>query len=147
MQQKLIYFFFLLYIPALQAFENVILTPHIGGSTVEAQITIGIDCADNMIRFLEHGITESAVNFPQLNIPLLQSTHSRIIHIHKNVPGMLQKVNQIIYAHGMNILGEWLQTNSKIGYAIMDLEKISNKKQVLEELRNIDGTIRTRIIN
>jgi len=130
----------------LRKFDTVILTPHIGGSTMEAQETIGADCADSLIKYAFHGITEGAVNFPQLQIPILKEEHSRVIHIHKNVPGMLQKINQVFYEHGMNIIGEWLQTSPKIGYTILDIEKIETEHSILENLRDIEGTIRAKII-
>lgn len=130
----------------LRKFDNVILTPHIGGSTMEAQKMIGADSADNLINFATSGITEGAVNFPQLQIPVLQAAHSRVVHIHENRPGMLQQVNEVIYKYGLNILGSWLQTNTKIGYTVLDLEKLSDQSKILEELKNIDGTIKANIL-
>lgn len=113
---------------------------------MEAQKTIGADCADSLIKYARSGITEGAVNFPQLQIPPLKSGHSRIIHIHKNIPGVLQNINQVFYSRDFNILGEWLQTNPKIGYTILDVHEIMNKTEILSALRNIEGTIRTKII-
>lgn len=130
----------------LRKFDNVLLTPHIGGSTMEAQKTIAADCADSLIKFAFNGITEGAVNFPQLQIPLLKEEHSRVIHIHNNVPGVLQKINQIFYSRDINILGEWLQTNPKIGYTILDINKIENNQSIIEELNKIEGTIKTNIL-
>lgn len=134
------------FISPLRKFDNVILTPHIGGSTMEAQKTIGADCADSLIKYADNGITEGAVNFPMLQIPNLLAGHSRVIHIHKNVPGVLQQINQVFYSRDQNILGEWLQTNPKIGYTVLDLEKIDDQETILKELNNIEGTIRTKII-
>ncbi len=130
----------------LQKFENVILTPHIGGSTLEAQEKIAEDSVDNLVRFDYFGITESAVNFPQLQLPHLKVGHSRVIHVHENIPGVMQNINQIFYSRGINILGEWLQTNTKIGYAILDLEQLHAAEEILQELKNIKGTIRTKIL-
>ena len=130
----------------LRKFDNVILTPHIGGSTMEAQKTIGADCADSLLKYASNGITEGSVNFPKLQIPILKADHSRVMHIHNNVPGVLQKINQVFYSRGINILGEWLQTNPKIGYTILDFDKMKNNDAILQELNAIEGTIRTRII-
>lgn len=130
----------------LRKFENVILTPHIGGSTMEAQETIGTFCADNLINFATSGVTEGAVNFPKLQIPILQAEQSRVTHIHENRPGMLQQVNEVIYKYGLNILGSWLQTNTKIGYTVLDLEKIIDPTAILEDLKNIKGTIKANIL-
>ncbi len=130
----------------LRKFENVILTPHIGGSTVEAQEMIGADSAHKLIGFAKAGITEGAVNFPQLQIPLLQEAHSRVVHIHENRPGMLQKVNEVIFKNNLNILGSWLQTNTKIGYTVLDVEKIADTSTILAELKNIEGSIKANIL-
>ncbi len=130
----------------LRKFDNVILTPHIGGSTMEAQKTIAADCSDRLTKYAMHGVTDGAVNFPELQIPLLKEGYTRVIHIHKNVPGVLQKVNQVFYSRGINILGEWLQTNPKIGYTILDLDDLEDEQAVLKDLNDIEGTIRTKIL-
>jgi len=134
------------FISPLRKFQNVILTPHIGGSTMEAQKTIGADCADRLLKFAGHGITEGAVNFPSLQIAHLHDSHSRVIHIHKNIPGVLQQINHVFYSRDLNILGERLQTNSKIGYTVLDLETIKDKKSILNDLLKIEGTIKAKII-
>lgn len=134
------------FISPLRKYDNVILTPHIGGSTVEAQEKIGIDSVENITKFSHFGSTEGAVNFPEVSLPMVKENMSRIIHIHENMPGIMQKVNQVIYSHDMNVQVQWLQTNSNIGYAVLDLQKIENPEQVLQELNEIDGTISSRII-
>jgi len=134
------------FVSPLQKFENVILTPHIGGSTKEAQENIGVDAADKLVKFAKFGITAGAVNFPELNIPLLQAGKRRIIHMHKNTPGIMRKIHEIIFSREINISGEWLQTSGEIGYTVLDLDKIDDEKTLLAELQKIDGTIRTKIL-
>lgn len=134
------------FISPLRKFENVILTPHIGGSTKEAQENIGTDAADKLVKFAKFGITAGAVNFPELNIPLLDGKKRRIIHMHGNVPGVMRKIHEIVFSREINISGEWLQTSGEIGYAVLDLDKIDDEKSLLTELEKIDGTIRTKIL-
>lgn len=130
----------------LQKFENVILTPHIGGSTIEAQENIGTDAADKIVKFAKYGITAGAVNFPEISATILNEGKKRITHMHQNTPGIMQKIHEIIFSRDLNIAGEWLQTSGNIGYTIIDIEGINNEKTLLEKLKNIPGTISTKIL-
>lgn len=128
----------------LQGLPNVILTPHIGGSTEEAQRNIGIFVAEKMIQFINTGSTTLSVNFPNIQLPQWQNAH-RFIHIHKNVPGILAKMNMIFAKHAINIEGQYLKTNEDIGYVITDVNA-TYSKEVIEELKGISETIKVRIV-
>lgn len=128
----------------LQGFNNVILTPHIGGSTEEAQQNIGEDVSNKLFQFLELGITYGSHTVPALSLPLLETTH-RILHIHKNVPGVLSAINTSLSNHDINIVGQYLKTNEDIGYVVLDIDKrLSNK--ALELLKNVKETIKVRML-
>ncbi len=128
----------------LQGLKNVILTPHVGGSTEEAQENIGREVATSLTRFLNIGATTGSVNFPQVEVSPMQNTH-RILNVHKNVPGVLKNINRIVGDLGANILGQVLSTDPNIGYLVIDLEKdVSN--QVNEAVLKLDTSIRTRIL-
>ena len=129
---------------ALQNMDNVILTPHIAGSTEEAQTNIGQEVANKLAKFLASGSTIGAVNFPALNVPSLEG-RTRFINIHHNVPGILAKINKIFSALKINILGQYLQTNFDIGYAVIDSEQMEDKKrlEVKNKLRLIEKTIKS----
>jgi len=131
----------------LRRFDNVILTPHVGGSTEEAQESIGVEVAHKLVRFQADGSTLSAVNFPEVSLPPHGGTY-RLLHIHRNQPGVLAKVNNVFSGSGINISGEYLQTNDHIGYVVVDFD-ISEDFDVvkLEELKQIDGTLRARILS
>ncbi len=123
---------------------NVILTPHIGGSTVEAQVNIGLDAASKLIDYLELGSTIGSLTIPEVSLSQQADSH-RILHIHKNVPGVLTDINSDLSENGINVLGQYLKTNEDIGYVILDIDRdISDK--AFEILKNINGTIRTRIV-
>ena len=124
--------------------SNVILTPHIGGSTAEAQENIGSEVADKLIRYSDNGSTLSAVNFPEVSLPAHPSSH-RLLHIHRNVPGVLSHINRVFGEGGINIAAQYLQTNADIGYVVIDVEA-EHSQMALENLRAIDGTIRTRLL-
>lgn len=126
----------------LQGLPNVILTPHIGGSTLEAQETIAGDVADKLLNYLLHGTTTGAVNFPQVTLPA--ATHyPRFRHVHRNEPGVLAKINDVFSHQKLNIAAQYLQTNDQIGYVVIDTDTPNvNLSQVLTELRAIPGTIR-----
>lgn len=126
----------------LQQLNNVLLTPHIGGSTLEAQENIGTDVAGKIIRYLETGNSMGSVSVPALNLPLQQSAH-RILHIHHNVPGVLSEINTIMSKHKANILGQYLQTNNAIGYVAVDIDKKASA-ELLADLKNSKETIRVR---
>ncbi len=128
----------------LQNLPNVILTPHIGGSTEEAQANIGLDVTAKLIKYLEFGTSEGSHTVPSVNLPPQTGTH-RILHIHKNIPGVLGEINSRLSSHGINIVGQYLKTNDEIGYVILDLDsKLS--KEAFELLKDINGTIKTRMI-
>lgn len=132
------------FVSELRQIPNVILTPHVGGSTVEAQENIALFVPTKMMDYINAGNTFSSVNFPELQLPKLQNAH-RLMHIHKNVPGILAKINQIFAKNEVNIVGQYLKTNEKIGYVITDINQKYNE-QVIEELKNIEDTIRFRIL-
>ncbi|WP_028022951.1 phosphoglycerate dehydrogenase [Enterovibrio calviensis] len=129
----------------LQAFDNVILTPHIGGSTQEAQENIGIEVAGKMVKYSDNGSTLSCVNFPEVSLPEHSGT-SRLLHIHQNKPGILTKINTIFAEEGINIAAQYLQTNAEFGYVVIDVETEHSEK-ALEKLKAIDGTLRARILH
>lgn len=126
----------------LQNLPNVILTPHIGGSTEEAQANIGLDVTAKLINFLESGSSDGSHTVPALNLPPQANTH-RILHIHKNIPGVLGEINSKLSDHNINILGQYLKTNDEIGYVILDIDT-QLSKEAFEILREVKGTIKTR---
>jgi D-3-phosphoglycerate dehydrogenase len=128
----------------LQGLSNVILTPHIGGSTEEAQLNIGEDVADKLVAYLETGSTYGSHTLPVINVPPLSSKH-RILHIHKNIPGVLGDINTKLSTHNINISGQYLSTNEAVGYVILDIDsKLS--KSALALLKEVKGTIKTRML-
>lgn len=128
----------------LQGLPNVILTPHIGGSTEEAQLNIGLDVTSKLLNYLERGASNGSHTVPQLNLPLQARTH-RILHIHSNVPGVLGEINSKLYAHGINILGQYLKTNDSIGYVVLDIDtRLSDEAFAL--LKGVKNTIKARIL-
>ncbi|HXE63363.1 MAG TPA: phosphoglycerate dehydrogenase [Bryobacteraceae bacterium] len=130
----------------LQRFENVLLTPHIGGSTEEAQRNIGKEVADKLIRFSNNGSTLAAVNFPEVSLPAYSGKH-RILHIHRNQPGVLSGINAIFSEEKINIAAEYLQTNAQIGYVVIDIDPASGSASHLRKrLDGVPGTIRTRLL-
>jgi len=128
----------------LRGLPNTILTPHIGGSTLEAQENIGQFVPAKFLDYVNTGSTSNSVNFPNLTLPTLENAH-RLIHIHNNVPGILAKINQILALHEINIVGQYLKTNEQIGYVITDINKEYNK-DVIKELRGIEHTIKFRVL-
>ena len=132
------------FISELQNLPNVILTPHIGGSTEEAQKNIGEFVSHKIIDYINTGNTTLSVNFPNVQLPILYNSH-RLLHIHKNVPGILAQINNILAKNNINIEGQYLKTNEEIGYVITDINKKYNHA-VLEELKRIKNTIRFRIL-
>ena len=132
------------FISPLREFDNVILTPHVGGSTQEAQYAIGLEVAEKLVKYSDNGSTSSSVNFPQVNLPEHTNSH-RIFHIHRNEPGVLMQINQIMASRNINIYGQYLQTHGDVGYVVTDVDEHWDKS-ALEELKAIDGTIRTRIL-
>lgn len=132
------------FISDLRGLPNMILTPHIGGSTVEAQENIGNFVPGKFMDYINTGSTSNSVNFPNLVLPTLENAH-RLIHIHNNVPGILAQINQVLAQHNINIVGQYLKTNELIGYVITDIDKEYNK-DVIKELRAIEHTIKFRIL-
>ncbi|HMH23103.1 MAG TPA: phosphoglycerate dehydrogenase [Puia sp.] len=128
----------------LQNLPNVLLTPHIGGSTEEAQENIGGDVSNKLFQFLETGTTIGSHTTPPLSLPPQEGTH-RILHVHKNVPGVLSEINTTLSRHHINILGQYLKTNDEIGYVVLDVDKkLSN--QALQLLKEVKNTIKTRLL-
>ncbi len=128
----------------LQGMPNVILTPHIGGSTNEAQENIGGEVSGKLIKYINNGSTTSAVNTPEVELPILEGRH-RILHFHQNVPGVLGKVNALFAEKNVNVLGQYLMTDPKIGYLVMDVARDVDKT-LIERLRTIPETIKARIL-
>jgi D-3-phosphoglycerate dehydrogenase / 2-oxoglutarate reductase len=123
---------------------NTILTPHIGASTVEAQMNIGEEVGSSLLRFVETGSSTGAVNFPQVELPIVEDAH-RVLNIHRNIPGVLSSINDIIAKIGANIHAQYLSTKSEVGYLIMDVDK-SLSKTVKGEIDKLPGTIKTRLL-
>ena len=132
------------FVSPLLRFENVILTPHIGGSTAEAQANIGREVAAKLARYANNGSTVSAVNFPEVSLPAHEG-QCRVLHIHRNVPGMLARINERFSDAGINIAAQYLQTTQHVGYVVIDVDA-SARQVAFDELNAIDGTIRCRII-
>lgn len=128
----------------LQNLPNTILTPHIGGSTEEAQANIGLDVTAKLIKYLEFGASEGSHTVPPVSLPLQDKTH-RLLHIHENIPGVLSEINSRLSEKNINILGQYLKTNEEIGYVILDVDtELSG--EALEILKEVKGTIKTRMV-
>ncbi len=132
------------FVSVLQDFDNVILTPHIGGSTSEAQENIGVEVTDKLIRYSDNGSTIGAVNFPQISLQQ-NLNKQRFLHIHKNMPGMLRNINLVFTDKEINIAAQFLQTDAEIGYVIIDTESDCGEV-ILKELKSIPNTIRSRML-
>ena len=130
------------FISELQGMKNVILTPHIGGSTVEAQENIGQDVANKLINYLETGSSAGSHSIPGLSLPVQQVAH-RFLHVHYNVPGVLSEINTVLSKLKVNILGQYLITNEAVGYVVFDVDKKSSK-QLLIDLKKVKHTIKVR---
>jgi D-3-phosphoglycerate dehydrogenase len=128
----------------LQGLSNVILTPHIGGSTEEAQQNIGHDVSIKLFNYLEKGITNGSQTIPAIGLPPVDGTH-RILHIHKNVPGVLGAINSSLSKHKINIVGQYLKTNDEVGYVVLDVDKKLSTKAV-ELIKEIKDTIKVRVL-
>ena len=128
----------------LQKIPNVILTPHIGGSTEEAQANIGVEVSESLTRFMNEGSTASAVNFPRIEAPVVPNSH-RILNVHRNVPGVLKDINKIVSDLNANIRGQVLSTDNEIGYLVMDLDQ-NVSGQVKDAIEALSTSIRTRIL-
>lgn len=132
------------FVSPLCKFDNVILTPHIGGSTSEAQANIGTEVANKFVKYSDNGSTVTAVNFPEVSLPLHTGT-KRLLHIHENRPGILNKINQVFVEANVNIAAQYLQTEPTIGYVVIDVES-DNVDDALQRLKAIEGTIRARVL-
>jgi D-3-phosphoglycerate dehydrogenase len=128
----------------LRGLDNVILTPHIGGSTLEAQENIGIEVSEKLITYSDNGTTVTSVNFPEVALPAHPDKH-RLLHIHDNVPGVLSQINRVLSENGINISGQYLQTNDKVGYVVIDVDKAYGP-QALEALRQVEHTLKIRVL-
>jgi len=135
------------FVSPLRGFDNVLLTPHIGGSTVEAQQNIGIEVAEKLIKYSNNGSTLSAVNFPEVSLPEHPGKH-RLLHIHRNQPGVLSKINGVFSEEQINIAGQYLRTNARIGYVVIDIEtgERAVSLRIKQKLDKVAGTIRTRVL-
>ena len=128
----------------LRAFDNVILTPHVGGSTQEAQANIGLEVGEKFVKYSDQGDTTSAVNFPNVSVPFIEGTH-RLLHIHKNVPGVLSQINAAFAKAGFNIAAQSMLTRGDVGYLVMDVDDHDSEK-ALERLKAVPETIKVRVL-
>jgi D-3-phosphoglycerate dehydrogenase len=128
----------------LQNIPNVLLSPHVGGSTEEAQLNIGEDVSAKLLQYLEMGATYGSHTVPEINLPPQEGTH-RILHIHTNVPGVLSEINSTLSEHKINILGQYLKTNDEIGYVVLDIDKKLSKNAV-DLLKQVKGSIKVRLL-
>lgn len=132
------------FISPLREFDNCLLTPHIGGSTMEAQANIGLEVAEKLVRYSDNGTSITSVNFPEVALPSHPGKH-RLLHIHKNVPGVMSEINQVLADNGINIGGQFLQTNEKVGYVVIDVDA-AYSDLALEKIQQVKGTIRSRVL-
>jgi D-3-phosphoglycerate dehydrogenase len=128
----------------LRGLDNVILTPHVGGSTMEAQENIGIEVAEKLVKYSDNGTSTSSVNFPEVALPAHPGKH-RLLHIHRNVPGVLAEINKVFSDNGINIASQYLQTNEAIGYVVIDIDA-AHSELALAKLADVPGTLRTRVL-
>jgi len=135
------------FVSPLRGMDNVILTPHVGGSTIEAQRDIGVEVSSKLLKYSNNGSTLGAVNFPEVSLPA-HPGHHRLLHIHRNQPGVLSKVNAIFSKQRINIAGQYLQTNSRSGYVVIDIETEERavSQNLKRQLDQVEGTIRTRVL-
>jgi len=134
------------FVSPLREFDNVLLTPHVGGSTQEAQLNIGTEVAAKLVRYSDNGSTLSAVNFPEVSLPEHAGSR-RLLHIHHNVPGVLSRINEVFSQGSININGQHLQTDGEIGYVVIDVSASEEQSEGLrEQLAEIPGTVRTRLL-
>jgi D-3-phosphoglycerate dehydrogenase len=132
------------FISPLRQFDNTFLTPHIGGSTVEAQENIGMEVAEKLARYSDNGTTTSSVNFPEVALPEHAGSH-RLLHIHHNVPGIMSAINNVFSENRINIIAQFLQTNDAVGYVVIDIDA-EYSDIALAKLASIEGTIRSRVL-
>ena len=132
------------FVSPLREFDNCILTPHVGGSTLEAQANIGLEVAEKLVRYSDNGTSITSVNFPEVALPSHPGMH-RLLHIHENVPGVMSEINQVFAANNINICGQFLQTNEKVGYVVIDVAADASEL-ALEKVQQVKGTIRARVL-
>ncbi len=132
------------FISPLREFDNCIITPHVGGSTMEAQENIGVEVSEKLVKYSDNGSSFASVNFPEVTLPAHPGKH-RLLHIHKNVPGVLSEINSIFSETGINISSQYLQTNEEVGYVVMDID-VQYSELALARLNEVNGTIRTRVL-
>lgn len=132
------------FISPLREFDNVILTPHVGGSTMEAQANIGFEVGEKLATYSDTGTSITSVNFPEVALPAHPENH-RLLHIHENVPGVMSEINQVFSDNNINICGQYLQTTESVGYVVIDVDK-EYSDLALEKLKSVKGTIRTRVL-
>lgn len=128
----------------LRGLDQVILTPHVGGSTVEAQENIGIEVAEKLVKYSDNGTSTSSVNFPEVALPA-HPEHHRLLHIHRNVPGVLAQINQVFSDNRINIAAQFLQTRESVGYVVIDIDA-AHSDVALAKLADVPGTLRTRVL-
>jgi D-3-phosphoglycerate dehydrogenase len=133
------------FVSELRGFDNVILTPHVGGSTQEAQENIGIEVSGKLAKYSDNGSTLSAVNFPEVSLPE-HTGRSRLLHIHANQPGILTKLNEAFAKNNINIAAQYLQTDDKLGYVVIDVDT-DDSKTALKEIKQIEGTVKARLLH
>lgn len=133
------------FVSELREFDNVILTPHIGASTEEAQRNIGIEVAQKLALYSDNGTTLTAVNFPEVSLPQKREGVSRLLHVHLNVPGIMRQINEIFAAQNINVAAQYLQTTADVGYVVMDIHS-DKPEQLVPLLKEIKGTLKCRIL-
>ncbi|SEI94370.1 D-3-phosphoglycerate dehydrogenase [Azotobacter beijerinckii] len=132
------------FVSPLRGLDNVILTPHVGGSTMEAQANIGSEVAEKLVKYSDNGTSVSSVNFPEVALPSHPGKH-RLLHIHQNIPGVMSEINKVFAENGINISGQFLQTNEKVGYVVIDVDA-EYSEMALEKIQQVGGTIRARVL-
>ncbi|OUS26495.1 D-3-phosphoglycerate dehydrogenase [Gammaproteobacteria bacterium 45_16_T64] len=132
------------FISPLRQFDRVILTPHVGGSTLEAQVNIGGEVSEKFVKYSDNGSTVSSVNFPEVALPVHENVH-RLLHIHENIPGVMSEINQVFSENNINICGQYLQTRGDIGYVVIDVDA-EYGELALEKIKSVKGTMRTRAL-
>ena len=132
------------FVSPLRGLDNVILTPHIGGSTLEAQANIGLEVAEKLVRYSDNGTTISSVNFPEVALSAQRGTH-RILHVHRNVPGVMAEINRVFSDNHINVAAQSLQTNEAIGYVVIDIDAASSEL-ALQKLQQVPNTLRCRVL-
>lgn len=132
------------FVSPLRGIDHCLLTPHIGGSTMEAQANIGLEVAEKLVRYSDNGTSITSVNFPEVALPSHPGKH-RLLHIHQNIPGVMGEINQVFASNGINISGQYLQTNEKVGYVVIDVDA-AYSDLALKKLNEVKGTIRSRVL-